>query len=111
MIQVPISATDVEVLQEARYTHPYPRVQRKLHALYLMGLGLPRHVVARMVGVFEGTVRNDLQAYEQGASRRSVRVIPILRPPHSMRMRTRFAKPLSPSLRIPCKKRSSVSKR
>ena len=31
-----------------------------------MGLGLPRHVVARMVGVFEGTVRNDLHAYEQG---------------------------------------------
>lgn len=66
MIQVSISATDMEVLQEERYTHPHPRVQRKLHALYWVGLGLPRHVVARMVGVSEGTLRNDLHAYEQG---------------------------------------------
>ncbi len=66
MIQVSISATDMEVLQEERYTHPHPRVQRKLHALYWVGLGLPRHVVARIVGVSEGTVRNDLHAYEQG---------------------------------------------
>ena len=66
MIQVSISATDMEVLQKERYTHPHPRVQRKLHALYWVGLGLPRHVVARMVGVSEGTLRNDLHAYEQG---------------------------------------------
>ena len=33
MIQVPISATDVEVLQEERYTHPYPRKSKhgRLH--------------------------------------------------------------------------------
>ena len=66
MIQVPIPATDMDVLQEERYTHPHSRVQRKLHALYLVGLGYPRHVVARIVGVSEGTVRNYLHAYEQG---------------------------------------------
>ena len=66
MIDVCIPATDMDVLQEERYTHPHPRVQRKLHTLYLVGLGYPRHDVARVVGVSEGTVRNYLHAYAAG---------------------------------------------
>ena len=66
MIHVSISAADLAVLQDERYTHPHPRVQRKLHALYFVGLGYPRHEVARMVGVSEGTVRNYIHAYESG---------------------------------------------
>ena len=66
MIDVFIPATEMDVLQEERYTHPHPRVQRKLHALYLVGLGYPRHDVARVVGVSEGTVRNYLHAYASG---------------------------------------------
>ncbi len=45
MIPVPIPASDMAVLKEERYTHLHPRVQRKLHALYLVGLGYPRHDV------------------------------------------------------------------
>ena len=66
MIPVPIPASDMAVLKEERYTHPHPRVQRKLHALYLVGLGYPRHDVARVVGVSQGTLRNYIHAYEQG---------------------------------------------
>ena len=66
MIRVPISAADMQVLKEERYIHPHPRVQRKLHALYLVGLGYSRHDVARVVGVSEGTVRNYIHAYAAG---------------------------------------------
>ena len=66
MIRVPIPAADMTMLQEERYSRLHPRVQRKLHALYLVGLGYPRHDVARVVGVSEGTVRNYIHAYEQG---------------------------------------------
>lgn len=66
MIQVLIPAEEMTTLNAERYTHPHPRVQRKLHALYLVGLGYPRHDVARMVGVSAGTVRNYIHAYETG---------------------------------------------
>jgi transposase len=66
MIPVQISIQDMEALKEERYTHPHPRVQRKLHTLYLVGLGYPRHDVARIIGVSEGTVRNYIHAYTVG---------------------------------------------
>jgi len=66
MISVPISSEDLQTLNEERYTHPHPRVQRKLHALYLVGLGYSRHDVARILDVSEGTVRNYIHAYRQG---------------------------------------------
>ncbi len=58
-----IPPEDLAILQEEQYTHPLPRVQRKLHTLYLVGLGYPRHEVARMIGVSAGTVRRALHAY------------------------------------------------
>ena len=54
MIPIRIPAEDMKVLEEERYTHPHPRVQRKRHTLYLVGLGYPRHDVARIIGVSEG---------------------------------------------------------
>ena len=66
MIPIQISLQDLERLKKERYTHPHPRVQRKLEALYLVGMGYSRHDVARIVGVSEGTLRNYLHAYERG---------------------------------------------
>jgi transposase len=66
MIQVHIPTADMNVLQEERYIHPHPRVQRKLHGLYWVGLGYPRHDVARVVGVSEGTVRNYIHTDKSG---------------------------------------------
>ena len=66
MIRISIPTEDMAILQEERYTHPHPRVQRKLHTLYWVGLGYPRHDVARIFGVSEGTVRNAIHAYQAG---------------------------------------------
>ena len=51
MIRIAIPAEDLAILQAERYTHPHPRVQRKLPTLYWVGLGYPRHDVARIIGV------------------------------------------------------------
>jgi hypothetical protein len=47
MIPIQISPQDMDQLNKERYTHPHPRVQRKLHALYLVGLGYSRPPGAR----------------------------------------------------------------
>ena len=51
MIRIAIPAEDLAILQEERYTHPHPRVQQKRPTLYWVGLGYPRHEVARIIGV------------------------------------------------------------
>ena len=51
MIRTPITEEDMKVLQEERFTHPHPRVQRKMEAVYLTGMGLPRHEVARLLAI------------------------------------------------------------
>ena len=66
MIRIAIPAEDLAIRQEERYTHPHPRVQQKLPTLYWVGLGYPRHEVARIIGVSEGTVRSALHAYQAG---------------------------------------------
>ena len=66
MIRTPITEEDMKVLQEERFTHPHPRVQRKMEAVYLTGMGLPRHEVARLLAISEGTVRSYLANYREG---------------------------------------------
>ena len=66
MIAIQISPQDMDQLNQERYPHPHPRVQRKLHALDLVGLSYSRHDVARMIGVAEGTLRHSIHAYERG---------------------------------------------
>ncbi|MDA8194179.1 MAG: helix-turn-helix domain-containing protein [Thermaerobacter sp.] len=66
MIRIAIPPEDLAIRQAERYTHPHPRVQQKLPTLYWVGLGYPRHEVARIIGVSEGTVRSALHAYLAG---------------------------------------------
>ena len=66
MIRIPIPAEDLGVLQEERYAHPHPRMQRKRHTLYLVGLGYPLYDVARIIGVSASAVRNAIHAYAAG---------------------------------------------
>ena len=56
----------MNVLRYERFTHPHPRAQRKMEGVFLTGMGLPRHEVARLLGVSEGTVRSYLADYREG---------------------------------------------
>ena len=58
MIRLTIPAEHMEILKQERFHHPHPRVRRKMEAVYLTGMGLSRHDVARLLHVTEGTVRS-----------------------------------------------------
>jgi len=44
-------------LQEERYHHPVPLVQRRMEALWLKSHGLPHRQIAKLTGVSENTLR------------------------------------------------------
>ena len=66
MIRLTLPANDMQKLEQERFQHPHPRVQRKMEAVYLTGMGLSHHDVARLLHVTEGTVRSYLVAYRDG---------------------------------------------
>ena len=56
----------LSVLNEERYSHPMPLVQRRMEALWLKSHNLPHPKIAELVGVCENTVRDYFQLYQEG---------------------------------------------
>jgi hypothetical protein len=48
MICPAFTASDRVALEAERYSHPHPKVQRKLEAVYLKSLELPHHLICRI---------------------------------------------------------------
>lgn len=53
------------ILKKERQTHPIPLVRRRLEALWLKSRGLPNNKIALLVGIYERTLRDYLQLYQQ----------------------------------------------
>jgi transposase len=53
-------------LQDERYHHPVPLVQRRMEALWLKSHGLPHGQIAKLVGVSENTLRAYFRLYAAG---------------------------------------------
>ncbi len=66
MLRLTFTAEEMKELDDQRYHHPHPRVQRKMEALLLKAKGLPHHQRADCVGVCENTLRTYLQQYRDG---------------------------------------------
>jgi transposase len=66
MMQLTFSEEEIKELDNQRYRHPHPRVQRKMEALLLKAKGLPHYQIANCVGVCENTLRDYLQQYREG---------------------------------------------
>lgn len=66
MIQLTFTAAESDALEALRYTHPHPKVQRKLEALYLKSLTLPHHLIRRLCQISEPTLLRYLRDYQQG---------------------------------------------
>jgi transposase len=64
MIRIEFSAAAIEQLQTERWTHPDPRVQRRLHALYLKSQGYAHQEIGRIVKVSAKTLRSFLRKYQ-----------------------------------------------
>ena len=56
----------VSILNDERYSHPVPLVQRRMEALWLKSHGLPHAQIAKLVGICENTLRNYFELYRQG---------------------------------------------
>lgn len=66
MLHLSFTEEEIQELDDQRYHHPHPRVQRKMEALLLKARGLPHHQIARCVGICENTLRSYLQQYQTG---------------------------------------------
>jgi transposase len=53
-------------LNDERYSHPVPLVQRRMEALWLKSHDLPHAQIAQLVGVCDNTLRDYFQLYQDG---------------------------------------------
>jgi len=66
MIRIEFQKSEIAQLEQERWQHPDPRVQRRLHALYYKALGYPHQDIMRLVGVSAKTLRSFLRLYQDG---------------------------------------------
>ena len=64
MIKLTFTAQDNEALEAERYTHPHPKVQRKMEALYLKSLKLEHQLICKICRIEEPTLVRYLRAYD-----------------------------------------------
>ena len=71
MIKVNLNQSDIEKINEERYTHPSPLVQKRLHTLYLKAnTNLSHEQIATIVGIHRDTVTTYLKMYNEGGLER-----------------------------------------
>ncbi len=70
MIRIEFSDDEIELLRRERFSHPHPRVQRKIEALLLKSEGLPHKQITRILGISENTFRQYLREYLDGGLQR-----------------------------------------
>ena len=66
MVQLSFTAKIREALEQGRYAHPHPKVQRKLEALYRKSLALPHHLICRICQITKPPLLRYLRAVEAG---------------------------------------------
>jgi transposase len=66
MIEVQISAADKAQLFKERFTHPHPRVMKKMEALYLKSCGLPNNLICSILQIDGNTLRAYIKEYLSG---------------------------------------------
>ncbi len=64
-IHIEFSSETLEILKKERRSHPIPLVRQRLEALWLKSRGLPNYRIALLVGIYERTLRDYFQLYQQ----------------------------------------------
>ena len=65
-IRLEFTPETLSILNDERYSHPVPLVQRRMEALWLKSHDLPHAQIAKLVGVCENTLRDYFDLYQQG---------------------------------------------
>jgi len=66
MLKIEITESDKRLLQVERYTHPHPRVMRKMDGLRLKSFGLDNALICDIIGVCDNTLRSYFIQYMEG---------------------------------------------
>lgn len=66
MISIKFTESEKKALNDERFHHPHPRVQRKMEIVWLKCHQLPHHKIAELGGISENTVHSYLQEYQLG---------------------------------------------
>jgi transposase len=66
MLKIAFSQEDIETLFRERYTHPHPRIQKRLEAMYLKSQGLSHGEIVRLVKISYVSLAQWIQLYREG---------------------------------------------
>jgi len=66
MIKIEFTKEQIKALDYERFHHPHPRVQRKMHALYLKSLDLPHRQICLSMGICGNTLISYLEDFQKG---------------------------------------------
>jgi transposase len=66
MMRVTFNESDIQTLQDERFHHPHPRVQRKAEALLLKSHGLKHKDICKIVDISSNTLREYFRGYQAG---------------------------------------------
>jgi transposase len=65
MIQLEFTEAEIKALETERFTHPDPKVQRRMETLYLKSLNLPHYLIRRICRLSEPALVRALRTYAQ----------------------------------------------
>lgn len=63
MATIKIEQKTLDQIEQERYTHPLPMVQKRLHAIYLRVIGKKYNEIAQIVGCSEASVGNWIRIF------------------------------------------------
>lgn len=66
MVQLSFTEAEILELNDQRYHHPHPRVQRKMEVVLLKAKGLSHGQIAHCVGICGNTLHSYLKDYQEG---------------------------------------------
>jgi transposase len=78
-IELSFTPEIIAIVNEERYRHPLPIVQRRMEALWLKSHGLPHAQIAKLVNITENTLRDYFQLYLEGGLEK-IREVHFYRP-------------------------------
>jgi transposase len=68
MLNIAIKSSDIPLMRQQRYTHPHPRVQKKMEALYLKGIGVSNRQICKILNVTNNTLLKYFRQYMEGGT-------------------------------------------
>jgi transposase len=70
MLKIKIQESDIQILREERFTHPPPRVMKKMEVLLLKINGISNEQICQITNICGNTLREYIKQYNEGGIER-----------------------------------------